>query len=224
VRTFIEITAEQRSAAWFAARLGKLTASRAKDMLATVKSGEAAARRDLRVQLICERLTGQGQEDAYVSADMERGVTLEPEAVGAYEVATGNLVRSVGFLAHTSLMAGGSPDGVIGDYEGLIEIKCPRPANHLRWLRAGSLPKEHEAQVRHLLWLTGAAWLDFVSYCPVFPAHLQLFITRVELVFDAAVYDYAARAFLAEVDAEMQSLAPVGDQLRASVAQIEGVA
>ena len=222
MRHFTVIDAPQRSPEWFAARLGKLTASRAKDMLATIKSGEAAARRDLRVQLVCERLTGQGQEDAYVTADMERGTALEPEAVGAYEVATGNLVRSVGFLAHTELMAGGSPDGVIGDYEGLIEIKAPRPANHLRAIRAGGVPKEHEAQVRHLLWLTGAAWLDFVSYCPAFPSHLQLYISRVTpSADDLGWYDAAVRAFLSEVDAEVASLVPVGDALRASLNQIE---
>ena len=52
----------QRSDAWLTARLGKLNASRAGDMLATLKNGsEAASRRDLRVQLCLERLTGQSR-------------------------------------------------------------------------------------------------------------------------------------------------------------------
>ena len=58
MRNFTIVEAEQRTPAWFAARAGRLTASRAKDMLAAIKTGEAAARRDLRIQLVVERLTG----------------------------------------------------------------------------------------------------------------------------------------------------------------------
>jgi hypothetical protein len=61
--SFTVVMAEQRSPEWFAARLGRLTGSRAADMLATIKSGEAAARRDLRVQLVVERLTSTLQEE-----------------------------------------------------------------------------------------------------------------------------------------------------------------
>ena len=43
---------EQRSPEWFTVRAGKLTGSAAKDMLAEIKSGEAAARRDLRYKLV----------------------------------------------------------------------------------------------------------------------------------------------------------------------------
>src|SRR6266853_2849772 len=57
----------QRSEAWAQLRLGRLSASRAGDMLATLKSGgEAASRRDLRVQLVLERLTNQSQENGYI--------------------------------------------------------------------------------------------------------------------------------------------------------------
>jgi hypothetical protein len=197
-------TCDQKSPEWFALRAGRVTASRAKDMLATIKSGEAAARRDLRLQLACERIVGQPQEDAYTNADMERGVTLEPVARAAYEAHTGTLVDQVGFLAHTELMAGGSPDGVIGDYAGLLELKAPRPANHLRYWREGGMPKEHEAQALHLLWLTGAEWLDLVSYCPLFPERLQLYTHRVHAKdLDLAGYEKKVRAFLAEVDAEV---------------------
>jgi len=52
---FTVIDAPQRSAEWFAARAGRLTGSVAADMLATIKSGEAAARRDLRTRLVGHR-------------------------------------------------------------------------------------------------------------------------------------------------------------------------
>ena len=56
--SFSIVNAPQRSPEWFAARAGRLTGSMAGDMLATIKSGEAAARRDYRLQLALERLTG----------------------------------------------------------------------------------------------------------------------------------------------------------------------
>ena len=73
-------SAPQGTPEWHQARVGMFTASRASDMLAVIKSGEAAARRDLRVQLAVERLTGQSADDVFVNADMERGVELEPVA------------------------------------------------------------------------------------------------------------------------------------------------
>ncbi len=105
-RAFSVVDAEQRSPEWFLARLGRLTGSRAADMLATIKTGEAAARRDLRIQLVCERLTQTLQEDAFVNAAMQRGIELEPAAFRAYEALTGDLAQRTGFLAHDTLAIG----------------------------------------------------------------------------------------------------------------------
>lgn len=201
---FTIINCEQRTPEWFAARAGRLTASNAKDMLATIKSGEAAARRDLRTRLVVERLTGEPQDDTYVNDAMQRGIELEPDALVAYEVLSGNLATAVGFLAHTGLMAGGSPDGVIGDFEGLVELKCPKSATHFSYLRNGVVPAEHLAQLTHLLWLTGCPWIDFLSFDPRFPKELQTFYVRLERDEQAIeAYDAKVRAFLEEVDREV---------------------
>ncbi len=196
----------QRSPEWFAARLGRLTGSRAADMLATIKSGEAAARRDLRTQLVCERLTGASQEDVFVNAAMQRGIDCEPLAFAAYEALTGHMARQVGFIQHETAMAGCSPDGLIDD-DGILELKCPKSATHLKYLRARTVPSDYLPQIIHNLWVTGAAYCDFVSFDDRFPAALQVFHVRVpreQKAIDA--YDLAARAFLAEVDAEVASL------------------
>lgn len=178
-----------------------------KDVLATIKSGEAAARRDYRTQLVCERLTGQPQDDVFVSADMQRGTDLEPAARAAYEAQTGQWVEQVGFLAHNDMMAGGSPDGVVGDYEGLIEIKAPRPATHIKWMRAGGVPADHLAQIRMLLWLTGAEWCDFISYCPQMPEHLRVYVVRATAatVETDTIAEHIEK-FLGEVDNEEAAL------------------
>jgi putative phage-type endonuclease len=209
MRPFYIVKAEQRSPEWFAARLGRVTGSRAADVLATIKTGEAAKRRDYRLDLVTERLTGRpADEGGFVSPDMQRGVELEAEARAAYEAQTGVLVDQTGFLALDALMAGCSLDGHVGDFEGLIEIKCPRSANHLAAMRAGGVPSHYLPQVTHNLWITGAAWCDFVSYDPRFPDGLRLYVARVQASsLDLAGYERKVRAFLDEVDAEVASVA-----------------
>jgi putative phage-type endonuclease len=201
----ILLPCEQRSTDWHTARLGMLTGSRAAAAFTPLKSGgESAARRNLRLQLVLERITGQSQDGDYVSADMQRGIDLEPDACAAYEALTGTLVTPVGFVAHDTLAAGCSPDGLTDD--GLIEIKCPKAATHLDYVRGG-LPAEYRWQITHGLWLTGAAWADFVSYHPAFPSALQLQVTRLYARdLDLAAYELAVRLFLTEVERELAQL------------------
>lgn len=197
----------QRTPEWFRARLGRVTGSRAGDVLAKIKTGEAAARRDYRIELVCERLTGVCAEHEFVSKDMLRGIEREPDAFAAYESLTGHVVRRTGFIQHDEWMAGCSLDGDVDDCTGIIELKVPKTATHLRYLRAGVLPAEHAAQVRHNLWVTGAAWADFVSFDDRLPSHLQVFcvrVTREQMALPA--YEAEVLAFLADVDLEEAAL------------------
>lgn len=199
------ITCQQRSPEWVSARLGRLTGSRVSDAFATLKSkGEAAGRRNLRVQLVLERITGVSQETGFLSADMERGMALEEEACAAYEAETGLVVKNVGFVMHDDLMAGCSPDGL--PHDGLVEIKAPKAATHLDYLRDG-LPHEYRLQILHGLWLTGASWGDFVSYHPAFPPALRLKVTRLFAKdLDLAAHELAVRLFLSDVEKEEASV------------------
>ena len=208
----IIVECEQRTPEWFAARAGILTATGAADMLAkTLKSGgEPASRRDLRTRLVVERLTGQpAEENGYVSPEMKRGTELEPLALAAYEAATGALVQSVGFIKHATLPIGCSPDGVIGNLEGGVELKCPKSATHLGYLRhPGKCPAEYVPQITHTLYVTGAPWWDFVSFDPRFPEPLQLFRVRVFAAdLNLTAYGQMVDAFLADVLAEFQEVA-----------------
>jgi hypothetical protein len=212
---------DQRTTEWMALRAGKLTGSAAKDMLASIKSGEAAARRDLRYKLVAERLSGQSQEDGYINAVMQWGIDHESEAIAAYEALTGNLVEPIGFVESDNLMVGTSPDGFVGD-DGIVSIKCPKTATQIRYIREGVEPAEHVAQNTHELWLTGRAWIDFVSYDPRLPDGLRLFIRRVTRD-EAALSEYATKAlaFLRDVDAEAEALRTLTNltgQLEASLA------
>jgi len=207
-RHFTVCDAPQRSAEWFAARAGRLTGSVASEMMSTLKGGgEPAGRRDLRTRLVLERLCGRSLEDDYQNADMKRGIELEPDALAAYEAATGTFVQLTGFLAHTELPMGCSLDAHLDDFQGIAEFKAPRAANHLKYLRAGGLPPEHRWQILHNLFITGAEWADFCSFCPDFPEPLRLFrvrVTRNEA--DINAYADKAKAFLDEVSAELESV------------------
>ena len=126
---------DQRTPEWFAARLGKVTASRISDIIAKTQSGYSASRANYMALLICERLTGAAAE-SYSNAAMQHGTDTEPMALSAYEAAKGVLVQAEGFVTHPSIeQSGASPDGLVGD-SGLIEIKCPNTATHLDTLLA----------------------------------------------------------------------------------------
>lgn len=207
-RCFSIIECDQRSPEWHVARLGRLTASHAGEMLAKRKDKtEAAGRRNLRLQLILERLTGKPQGSDFQSAAMLVGIEREPDAVAAYEAETGEIVSTVGFLSHNTLMVGASLDGYLGDFEVLTSIKCRQPAAHWDFLRAGIVPADALGQMRHEAWLTGAREHHYVSFNPDFPAGKQLRIKvyRREAL-DIVEYEAEALAFLAEVDVELKAV------------------
>lgn len=222
MRNFTVWLDDQRSPEWLRQRVGRLTGSRAKDILDTIKSGESAKRRDYRLQLVCERLTGLPQEDGYINPEMQRGIDLEPRAFAAYEALTGELARRTGFLAHNALMVGCSLDGDVHNFTGILELKCPKSATHLRYLRDGCLPKEHLAQVTHNLWVSGAEWCDFLSFDDRFPPELQTFLARVyRKDVDLNAYEKAALAFLDEVDRDylaVSTMSNLSQQLKEAIA------
>lgn len=200
---FTVLNLEQGSLEWKQARAGRMTGSRAKDVLATIKSGEAAARRDYRIALMLERLTGQPCDDFFVTKEMQWGTDQEPFARMAYEAHTGLIVRETGFLQCDEIMAGSSVDGDIDDFAGIVEYKCPKSATHWAWMKAGVVPPEHIPQITCNLWISGAEWADFASYDPRFPEPLRLFVRRVRRRdVDIAGFEAEAMKFLAEVEAE----------------------
>lgn len=199
---------------WLQARIGRITGSAADAMLAKGRSkdAESVQRRDLRLKLALERMTGKSLEKGYQSAAMARGLQLEPEARGVYQSVKGVLLDQCGFIAHTDLMAGCSVDGYYGDFEGLVSIKCPEWAAHIASLRYGQIELGYMRQIVHEQWVTDALWTDFVSYHPDFDGKLQLAIIRVKR--DDAVIEHheiEVRRFLEEVQVEFDALVTLRD-------------
>lgn len=197
---------EQRSAEWYSARLGKVTASRVADVIAKTKSGYSASRANYMAELICERLTGK-QGDNFQSGAMLWGTETEPLARAAYEAHSGNLVEETGLVLHDTIAnAGASPDGLIGD-DGLVEIKCPNTATHIDTLLSGTVPSKYITQMQWQITCTGRQWCDFVSYDPRMPDAMQLFVTRIYRDHDMIIeLEREVEKFLAELDEKITKL------------------
>jgi putative phage-type endonuclease len=197
---------EQRSEAWYAARLGKVTASRIADLMARTKTGYGASRANYMAELICERLTGV-KADSYINAAMQWGIDNEAGAKAAYSFMTDTVVDDVGFVDHPGIgMAGASPDGLVGA-DGLIEVKCPNSASHIDTLLSETIDRKYILQMQWQMACTGRKWCDFVSFDPRLPAEMQLWIKRVPR--DGAKINEIheeVRTFLAELDAKVSAL------------------
>ena len=169
---------EQGTPEWHQLRLGKVTASRVSDVMAKIKTGESASRKNYRAELVVQRLTGLPSE-SFTNAAMEWGTATEPMARIAYEIAKEVLVEQVGFIEHPTIaMFGCSPDGLAHD--GMIEIKCPNSATHIEYLTDNKAPAKYINQMQCQMAVTGRKWCDFVSFDPRLPEDLQLFVVRVE--------------------------------------------
>jgi predicted phage-related endonuclease len=133
---------------------------------------------------------------------MQHGTDTEPQARAFYEIETGKDVQEVGFIPHPKLqMSGASPDGLVGD-DGLVEIKCPQPATHIKTLTGAAIDRKYMLQMHWQMICTGRDWCDFVSFCPSLPPEMQISIQRIKR--DAELSEEittAVTSFLAGVDA-----------------------
>jgi putative phage-type endonuclease len=197
---------EQRSEEWFAARLGKVTASRVADVIAKTKSGYSTSRDNYMAQLVCERLTGK-QGESFTNAAMQWGTETEPLARSAYEAYADLMVEELGFVLHPKIeQAGASPDGLVGLF-GMLEIKCPNTATHIEALLTETVPTKYITQMQWQMACAQRQWCDYVSYDPRIRQDLQLFVKRVE--FDApyvAMLEEEVIKFLKELDIKVNKL------------------
>jgi len=196
----------QGSPEWLQARCGSLGASRVADAVARTKTGWGASRADLMAEIIVERLTGVPAE-GFTNTAMQWGTEQEPQARAEYAFANDVDVEEVGLVRHPAIAnTHASPDGLITD-DGLVEIKCPKSATHLKTLRDGKVPGNYVTQIQWQLACTQRAWCDFVSFDPRMPEGLQLFVKRVPRdPTRIEELETLVEAFLAEVDFQISSL------------------
>lgn len=167
--------------------------------------GGGATRAAYLAAIALERVTG-AREELRVTQAMAEGTEKEPFARASYEAKTGEIVDEIGFCMHDTLMAGVSPDGLVGK-DGMTEFKCPQPKTHLEYLRLepGKCPAAYRWQVQGQLWIAEREWCDFASYSDAFPANAQLVIRRVYRD-DSAIKELEAEVirFLEDVEREVE--------------------
>lgn len=198
---------EQGSPEWLMARAGIVTASEL-DTLVSLSKMEMKRGDGVETYLarkLAERWCGAPMQ-SFSGGVMEQGSILETEARPFLELTLNADIEQVGFITTDAGDIGCSPDGVIGlaliGQEG-VEIKAPQPPNHVKWLLAGGLPKDHVLQVQGGMYVTGFATWKFCSYCRGFPP-LILTVRRDEEVID--LIDQACESFNRKLKAGWESL------------------
>jgi|SRR5687767_1060523 len=167
----------QGSLEWVNLRIGLITASKFAQIIKSGKgSDESKCKLTIIDNLSTEMLINK-KLDTYQSQSMLIAVELEKVARKLYMEKTFNSVIEVGLIKIEGLNIACSPDGLVGD-EGGLEIKCPEPQTHYKYLQLDDAPKEYIPQIQGSLWITGRKWWDFISYNPDFPEHLKLKIIR----------------------------------------------
>jgi len=173
---------EQGSVSWFEARLGKPTASEFHRIMDT---GFNYRKGEMPYTFLCEKVAekwrGEPLPGFAGSWETDQGKIREvADARPWYELEYDCDVQQVGFIETDDGRCGCSPDGLIGD-EGGIEIKCPEPIAHTKYLLSGELPSAYIQQVHGSLFVTGRKWWKFLSYRREFPP-LLITIERDEQI------------------------------------------
>jgi len=173
----IKLLVEQRSEAWYQARIARVTGTKFSDL---VSKNDTVGYQSLISNIACEIITETQEDiDSYTSSDMQRGIDNEPIAKAEYKSIMECELEDVGFITPDEdnefyEWIGISPDAIIGE-DGILEIKCPLRKTHLGYIERGVLPSTYKHQVQGQLFTTGLKYCDFMSYCE----GMKPFIIRV---------------------------------------------
>jgi len=171
----------QGSDEWFAARVGKITASRLGDIMRKTKWGESTYKAKVRLELAIERITGKSASSVVMNQAMRDGVDREPDARKLFEAITGKEVALCGSFDHPDIVnTSASPDGLLRDENAVLELKCPTHVTHAKNLMSDKMPKNYEYQVQWQIACTESDFAYFASYHPDFGKDLRLKYVKVE--------------------------------------------
>ena len=138
----------QGSDEWFAARMGKITASKLSDLMKKTKYGESTYKTRLRMELAIERITGKST-NTFMNQAMHDGVEREPDARTLFEAMTGKEVALCGSFDHPEIVnTSASPDGLLRGENAILEIKCPTHITHAKNLLSKTMDKRYQYQVQ----------------------------------------------------------------------------
>lgn len=165
----------QNTPEWMAERAGIPTASNF-DKIVTTKGEPSKQVEKYIFELAGERLLGYKPE-SYTNSAMQRGIELEPEAKALYSFLRGVNLEDVGLCwKDEKKLAGASPDGLLGNGKGIIEVKCPILTTFVEYMLKDKIITDYFQQVQGQLWVTDREYCDLMAYYP----GLEPIIKRVE--------------------------------------------
>jgi len=126
---------------WLAARKGKITGSRLKDIIVKRGTGKKIGF----YELIAERIAVDHDGENV----MDRGTRLEEEAIKCFEKATGKKVNQdlVIWCREDNDCIAISPDGIVEGENAAVEAKCLSSARHIEAWYMQKVPDEYEYQI-----------------------------------------------------------------------------
>lgn len=187
---------------WLAARRGKITGSRLKDIVVKRGTGKKKGFYELIAEKVAYQSSGQNP--------MDRGVELEPEAIKKFEELTEKKVDTslVIWSREDNENIAISPDGFIGATEA-VEAKCLNSASHLEAYLTKEIPDEYQFQkLQYFIVNEELEKLYFAFYDPRIPCK-EFFIIetkREDIKEEIETYLKYQRDILAEVNEIVLSL------------------
>jgi hypothetical protein len=177
---------EQRTEAWYTARLGKPTASQFGRIIGqrTLKDGvrryiKEETSKGYEAELIAERIFKRPfGRDLSRNEAVQYGVEHEPDAIRHLAREVGHDILHGGFFTTDDGRLGCSPDGRIfsDNSRELVEIKCPQIPQQIKTLVYGIEGSDYWEQLQGQLFITGFDMVHFLSWrhdCPPYYAKVE---------------------------------------------------
>lgn len=193
---------EQATLQWLRLHLGKATASSFHKIMTPEfkpRTGEMFKR--YVAEKVAESWRGEPLPQ-FTSWQTDQGLMREEEAIPYLELIYDCKVEPMGFVEADDGRCGCSPDGLIGEDEG-VEMKCPESVAHVMYLMDGGIPKDYVTQVYGSLYVTQRKRWKFLSYRRKFPA-LVVTVERDEEIMEKI--GVALSAFYKAFDEGMETL------------------
>jgi putative phage-type endonuclease len=115
-----------------------------------------------------------GTDTNFKNRDMERGMSLEPEARRHYETKVGIRIVPACLQSVKYEWLRASVDGLATDGSTVVEIKCGESAYRKASI-SRAVPDYYYGQLQHILAVTNFRWIDFYCYLPEQPeVHLRI--------------------------------------------------
>jgi hypothetical protein len=196
----------QGSAEWYAARLGKPTASQF-HRIVTPTGKPSTQARNYMYKLIFETLLRESTDDQLGNLQwVQRGTEMEPKAAAQYAFETDTELEDGGFVTDNNERMGASPDRLIKGKNEALEIKCPAGWTQIGYLIDGP-GNDYRPQVQGQLLIGEFDAVHFYAYHPQCPSvHL---VSRPDAAYQR-IMRQLLRDFLEQLDSGLDKARRLG--------------